>query len=123
MSFEENEILDLPEDNRPKPKEFYTLRFASTLLMAFGLVGRMQHWPWSKAILVTGILLWTVWNLIHFFSRKNPILMETMYFGGRLALAVAVFLMFFGRPAFSNYIFGAAAIFFLIGFFSAPKGS
>jgi hypothetical protein len=118
---EDDDILDLPEGKEKQGREYFWLRMLAIAAVAYGLLAELEYWPGALVGLVAGVVLWTFWNFMQFFSKTSHKRWETAYFIGRLFLTGALFLQFTGNTHWAGYAFVVAAVLFLIGFLSAYR--
>lgn len=123
---EDDEILDLPEHKTKQGKEYFWLRMLAIAAVAYGLLAELEYWPGALIGLVSGVAIWTLWNFLQYFSKKQHRLWETAYFVGRLLLTIALVLQFTshllsGQTRWAGYAFVLSAVLFLVGFLSAYR--
>ncbi len=112
---EPTEPLDLPERPEPNKDRFFALRALGTALLIIGLLFRMMHWPYGYQVLLAGLLVWSLWNVLFIFMPPRRKGFEYAYSVGRLALAGALFAQIFLNSASGMYLFGLAAMSFVVG--------
>jgi len=115
----EQEILDLPEKTKKKKSEFFYLRMVSVGLLCLGAFFRFQHWPFASLMLISGLALWSIWNVIFLVSLKKPSFYEVAYGIGRLCVSIGIVLSFIGFKNGGLAFLAIAIIGFVAGIFGS----
>lgn len=113
--FDEEQILDLPEEKKKKDKEYFYLRIASIGLLCIGTLFRLMHWPFSSLILLAGGISWTIWTIVFLINLERPRIYQWAYSIGRVAVIIGVVLILLLRKSIGLYFFGFATLCFLTG--------
>lgn len=113
--FDDEQILDLPEEKKKKDKEYFYLRIASIGLLCLGILFRMMHWPYANILLLAGGIAWTAWTVVFLLNLERPKVFQWAYGIGRVAIIVGVVLILVVKNGFGLYLFGFAAVCFVLG--------
>jgi|LakMenEpi03Aug12_release.lakeMendotaPanAssembly.Ray.scaffolds.fasta_scaffold225520_3 hypothetical protein len=109
-----HEILDQFEDEAER-KWFHhgAIVYGPLVLLCIGLIFRVQHWPGSRLILFSAMLLIAARSFIFFFSTKRK-WFEWIYFFSRIAL-MATLVYYFAWGSGNKRLMIIALSFFSLG--------
>ena len=113
--FDDEQILDLPEEKKKKDKEYFYLRIASIGLLCIGVLFRFMHWPFSNNILIIGGIAWTTWTVVFLLNLERPKIYQWAYGIGRFAVIVGVVLILIIQKHVGLYFFAFATVCFIVG--------
>lgn len=118
--------LDFSPDEAAKDlneQPFKHLRLAVAAILVVGFLFRFQHWPYGSYILLLGLTGWVLWNALLLTRFRALGLAERWYTFGRLTMAFAVVVGLFFGSTLTFFVFGLAALLFILGMAASEKRS
>jgi len=98
------DILDRFDDE-PEKQWFQhpAVVFGPIIILIIGVIFHLQHWAYSRLIILIGMMAMMVRSSIFFFSKRRKTA-EWLYFVGRQLFSVLVVMLFMGIPFNKRYL-------------------
>ncbi len=92
-------------DEEPQKQWFHhpIMVYGPIVILIIGVIFHMLHWPFSRFILLVGLMAMMVRSSIYFFSKTRKIA-EWIYFTGRQLFSVLIVMLFIGIPFDRRYL-------------------
>ena len=99
-------------DEEPEKQWFQhpIIVYGSVIILIVGVLFRLMHWPYSRLLILIGIVLMIARSTIFFFTKRRK-LTEWLYFLSRMNLSASIIMTFLSPMRDHRYISLSLAIF------------